>query len=173
MIKRLNREQLEKIWFVLMPVLAFSFFILFALAPIRFPYYGILSIDLTKLALFYWSIYRPDLISPYLVFGVGIMDDVFDGEALGISAVICLFLYWVTISKRKLLADLSFFKIWRLSFVVVFICFFVEWIFRLILSGKMIRFEWNFIIQLFFIGILFPLVALILQRFQRSVRVFY
>src|SRR5262245_20541391 len=60
------------------------------------------------MGLYYWSIYRPTLIPPWLTFVCGILADLIGGLPIGLSAVIFVLVRWIVSDQRRFLMGQSF-----------------------------------------------------------------
>ena len=58
--------------------------------PTRLPGFAPVVPLLPLIGVYYWSIYRPDLMPPALAFGLGILNDVIAGIPLGVSSLVYL-----------------------------------------------------------------------------------
>ena len=62
--------------------------------------------------LFYWSIYRPTLIPPFLCFFIGLAIDIMSGMPPGLNAFMLVLLQWLIKDQRKFLMAQSYGTIW-------------------------------------------------------------
>ena len=62
--------------------------------------------------LYYWAINRPNLLPVWLVFALGLVQDLASGGPLGIWAVVFLAMYSLTLSQRDGLASLRLRLAW-------------------------------------------------------------
>lgn len=71
---------------------AFSVFILllFNLLPISVPLLSTASPALPLMAVFYWSVNRPDLLTALTAFFLGLLQDLLTGLPLGVSSLVLL-----------------------------------------------------------------------------------
>ena len=74
---------------------------LFILGVVSVPYplSAFFKAPFLLMAIYYWSIYRPTLLPPLLVFFAGLALDFLTGMPPGLSAV--LFLLWIVTGKQK------------------------------------------------------------------------
>lgn len=73
---------------------------------------------LPLMAIFHWTVYRPDLMPVYAVFVVGLLQDILGGMPLGVSALVYIAVFWGVLSQRRFLYGKSFFIVW-LGFAIV------------------------------------------------------
>ena len=67
---------------------------------------------LPAVAVFHWSVYRPDLLPRGAVFGVGLLHDALSGAPFGVSAVALLALQFVAVGQRRLFAGRGPLAVW-------------------------------------------------------------
>jgi len=67
---------------------------------------------LPMIGIFYWALYRPDLMVPSLAFAAGLVNDIVMGAPLGISSLIFLAIQGMTASQRRFFHGKSFLLVW-------------------------------------------------------------
>ncbi len=139
-------------------------FVLFLLNTISIaaPISGSIDIPFIIMMLYYWSIYRPTLIPPFLVFIIGICFDLLSGWPVGLSSFIFLFLRHIVVSQRLFLTGQPFTVVW-IGFMIAGIgSLSLQWL----LFG-LTRFQWTPFYPVFltsFVAILlFPLISVVLH----------
>jgi rod shape-determining protein MreD len=80
--------------------------------PLRLPAYSVIAPDLVLMAVFYWTVHRPDLLRPWGAFLVGLLDDILTGTPLGVSSLVLLLVHWTIITQHRLFRGLSFALLW-------------------------------------------------------------
>lgn len=71
------------------------------------------GMPLTTLAsVYFWTLYRPGLMPPWLVFGLGVMADLLSAAPLGVNPLILLLLHGAVLTQRRVLARQSFLLVW-------------------------------------------------------------
>ncbi len=139
-------------------------FVLFLLNTISIatPISGAIDVPFIIMVLYYWSIYRPTLISPFIVFSIGICFDLLSGWPVGLSSVILLFLRHVVVSQRVFLTGQPFTVVWIGFMMAGLGALSLQWL----LFG-LTRFQWGPIYPVFltsFVAILlFPLISVVLH----------
>lgn len=73
---------------------------------------------LSMMAIYHWTVYRPDLMPAYAVFFIGLLQDILSGLPLGVNALVFSAVYWGVLSQRRFLYGKSFFIVW-LGFAIV------------------------------------------------------
>lgn len=108
----------------LIPVVVTIFLMLVSQVPTRLPGFAFVVPALTLMSVYYWSIHRPDLMRPAVVFGIGLLQDLLSGMPLGMNALTLLLVHGVILSQRQFfLANNAFALLW--------------WAFGLIMLGAM------------------------------------
>lgn len=71
------------------------------------------GIPLTQLAaVYFWTLYRPGLMPPWVVFGLGLLADLLTAAPLGVNPLILLLLHGGVLTQRRALARQSFLLVW-------------------------------------------------------------
>jgi rod shape-determining protein MreD len=67
---------------------------------------------LPMIGIYYWSVYRPDLLVPSVAFATGLVNDVVLGGPIGISSLAFLVIQGMTASQTRFFNGKSFLVIW-------------------------------------------------------------
>jgi rod shape-determining protein MreD len=67
---------------------------------------------LPMIGIYYWSVYRPDLLVPSVAFATGLVNDVVLGAPIGISSLTFLVIQGMTASQTRFFNGKSFLVIW-------------------------------------------------------------
>ena len=86
--------------------------------PLGVPYLAGIMPVLILIVVFYWSLYRPDLMPPLLAFLVGLLYDALSGGPPGLMAVVLLAVHGVCVSQRRVFLSKSYLVGW-FGFIVV------------------------------------------------------
>ncbi len=139
-------------------------FVFFTLNMVSFsaPLSTKIEIPLILMCVYYWSVYRPTLIPPVLVFAIGIYFDLLSSMPLGLSAFVLLLLRQIITEQRIFLISQPFVMIWLGFVVTMAISLMIQWC----LFG-LINFHWTPIIPVLLMmasGVfIFPIVFLVLN----------
>ena len=90
------------------------------------------------MAVFYWSVYRPDLLPAVAVFGLGLLQDLIAGAPLGITAVIWLATYAIVLNQRKIFLGKPFALSWWGFSMVALAAGAARWLISSALAGHML-----------------------------------
>lgn len=103
-------------------------FALISVVPVRMPDGLTVSPFLSLMAVYYWTIYRPDLMPPVLIFVIGILQDVIGGAYLGLTPLLLLGTYSFALSQRRLFLGKPFALTWGGFFLVLLGTTSMSWI---------------------------------------------
>ena len=100
----------------------------FSVVSVPYPVAVLFEAPLLLMALYYWCVYRPTLLPPWLVFIGGLFFDLATGmPALGLSAFLFLLCRMAVIDQRRFLMGQGFVMVW-IGFMVLDMAFHVvQW----------------------------------------------
>jgi rod shape-determining protein MreD len=110
--------------------------ILLGSMPIAMPVDWPITPAFGLMAVFYWSVYRPDLLPALAVFSLGLLQDLIGGGPLGITAVIFLGTYGIVLNQRKVFLGKPFAMSWWGFMMVAISADAVRWLLSSILAGR-------------------------------------
>ncbi len=104
-------------------------FALFILSVISFsvPFDSKLEIPFLIMTVYYWSVYRPTLISPFFVFLMGLSFDLLSEFPLGLTPCLLLFVRYIMVDQRLYLMGQPFMVIWLGYGIASFITLILQW----------------------------------------------
>lgn len=112
---------------LMVPLLLLGVLFLFSVTALPWSVMGAVKPQLVLVAIYYWAIYRPTLVPPYLCFAVGLMIDIISGLPLGLNAVVLTLVQLVVRNQRQFLMAQAYFTIWAVFVLVGFLALFLEW----------------------------------------------
>lgn len=92
--------------------------VLLGVVPLHIPGYERVAPMLPLMAVYHWTLYRPDLMSPVLAFTVGLLADALSGAPIGVNALVFVLVRGAVDSQAKFFARKSFAIVW-LGFALV------------------------------------------------------
>ena len=97
----------------LLPFVSTVLFVIISVVPLHIPGYAIVTPAFALMAVYHWTIYRPDLLPPAAVFGAGLLLDLLNGTPyVGVSALSLLIVRTVLLSQRRFFANRLFPVLW-------------------------------------------------------------
>lgn len=151
----------------MVPVTVTLLLVLVTLVPFGVPAIDQLLPLLPLMAIYHWSIYRPQQMTGIAVFCIGLAVDLLTGSYLGVNTMILLLVRYAVASQRSFLVKRSFWMIWWGFMVVCALALLVEW---LLVSALAEQFVWpqSFLLQ-YLIGLtVYPLVSAFLTGLHGS-----
>jgi len=150
------------------PFLLALLLIMVSQLPMHLPELGRVSPMLALIAVYHWTVFRPELLPSPAVFVIGLFLDLLSGGPVGINAVVLLLVYGVVLSQRRFLFGKSFAVVW-IGFGVVglsaaLVTFIVVSLYHLTPVSPQ-----GFLFQYLITLGLFPLVSWLLLKWQRLV----
>ncbi|MGB0749326.1 MAG: rod shape-determining protein MreD [Magnetospiraceae bacterium] len=100
------------------PFVVTIFLVLVSLIPTHIPALSLAPPLYVVIAVYHWTLFRPDLMPPVAVFFVGLLQDVLGGGPIGFFAFVLLLVYGSVLSQRRFLYGKSFAVVW-LGFLFV------------------------------------------------------
>jgi len=83
-----------------------------SILPVRLPGYAALTPAFTLMAVYHWTIYRPDLLPPLGLFAVGIVQDLLSGGLVGVGALVLLLARAAVLRSRRYFINRTFPFVW-------------------------------------------------------------
>ncbi|NIZ03068.1 rod shape-determining protein MreD [Thalassospira lucentensis] len=148
---------------------AFSVFVLLLinLLPIGLPLLSAASPSLALMAVFYWSVNRPDLLTGLTAFLLGVLQDLLLGLPLGVSSLVLLLVQTISANQGRFFHNKSFVVMWWGFALVAIPSLLVQWLLSSALIGALLPIKAT-LISYMLTALLFPIVAWLLARTQNS-----
>src|SRR5579864_8701257 len=83
-----------------------------AILPVRVPGYAALTPAFTLMAVYHWTIYRPDLLPAVVLFAVGLAEDLLTGAPVGVGALVLLLARAAVLQYRRYFVNRAFPFVW-------------------------------------------------------------
>ncbi len=80
--------------------------------PLPLPGFAQVTPAITLIAVYHWSIYRPDLLPLGATFALGLIQDVLTGAPLGLTSLVLLLLRTIVVSQRRFFHGKTFMVEW-------------------------------------------------------------
>lgn len=141
--------------------------VLISALPLHIPGFVSVAPLLPMIGIYYWVIYRPDLMPVAAVFIIGILYDALSGTPMGVSAAIFVILHGIISSQRRFFAGKSFLIVWLGFFLVSAGALLATWLLVSAFYGKLVISKALIFQYLITLGC-FPLLSWALLRWQRA-----
>ncbi|MBF0391925.1 MAG: rod shape-determining protein MreD [Alphaproteobacteria bacterium] len=133
--------------------------------PTRIPGFAGVAPMLPMMAVFYWAIFRPDLLPAWVAFVIGLLFDVVSGTPLGVNALVLLLVQGVTSAQRRFFLGNTFVVAWWGFGMIAAGASTLAWMLvSLLIDGRIafraVLFEYLLTVSLY------PVVAWVLARTQ-------
>lgn len=139
--------------------------LLVGVVPLHVPGFGAVAPVLPLIAVFYWALYRPQLMPAAAVFVIGFLQDALTGTPIGVSAGVFVIVHGIVNTQRRFFFGKSFAIVW-LGFALVSTGAFVAtWVLVSAFYGVLIQPQALFFQALLTLGC-FPLLSWALLRWQ-------
>lgn len=109
--------------------------ILLTVTPTKIPGWSQVAPALVLMSVYYWAIYRPDLLPAVAVFLLGLLQDSLSGEPIGVNAFTLLVAYGLVVSQRRFFHGKSFGVVWWGFMLVAAGITTLEWLVMSTLTG--------------------------------------
>ncbi|MBI1775943.1 MAG: rod shape-determining protein MreD [Proteobacteria bacterium] len=148
------------------PVLTILMLVLIGVVPFSVPGLPLVAPAGPMIAVFYWAVYRPDLLPAVAVFALGLAEDVLAGTPIGVSSLVYLFVYGTSLSQRRALLGKPFVLAWMVLLVIGLGAAAIAWLLNSILLSALVP-PRALIFQTLATIVLFPCLAWALVRVHR------
>jgi len=141
--------------------------VLFCVLPFHVPGMARVMPLLPLMAIYHWAVNRPLLMPAYIVFLIGLLQDILTSAPLGVNALVFLAVYGVVVGQRRFLVGKSFAVNWLgFSLVAAGACA-TGWVLISILNVTVVDGEALFFQYMLSLGI-FPMLSWFFMRWQRA-----
>jgi rod shape-determining protein MreD len=136
--------------------------------PLQIPGYAALTPVFTLMAAYHWTIYRPDLLPPVALFGVGLAEDLLAGSPIGINALLLLLMRVAVLGYRRYFINRNFPFVWSGFTLLTTVAMLGLWGVHCVLDLSLLDFR-DAVIRAALTVAIFPLASFMLGRAQRAV----
>jgi rod shape-determining protein MreD len=136
--------------------------------PLHLPHETDLVPAFTLMSVFYWTVYRPDLMPASAVFAIGLIQDFAAGAPLGITSLILLGTHGVVLGQRRLFVGKPFAMAWSGFMLTAAAATAVSWAFASLLAGAPLALGQP-LLQFIATLVMFPMLAWFFVRTHRRV----
>lgn len=133
--------------------------------PLHIPAFASVAPSVSLIAVFYWSLYRPDLMPAWAAFVLGVVQDIFVGLPLGVGACVLIAVHAAVSTQRRFFVGKSFGVVWLGFAVMASAGLAFTWLLTCIYHGALLAPNAMLFQALITIGV-FPLLSRLLLRCQ-------
>ena len=113
---------------VSVPVFLTIILIFVAVLPYGFPKSALAAPILALISVYYWSVFRPDLMPASAAFLLGLLVDILSAGPPGLNALVFILVHWAATGQRRALAGKSFAVGWLGYFLIAAGAAIITWI---------------------------------------------
>ena len=143
--------------------------VLAAMLPYGLPKSSLAAPVLALISVYYWSVFRPELMPAGAAFLLGLMVDVLSGGPPGLNALVLILVHWAASGQRRALAGKSFAVGWLGYLLIAAGAAVVSWFFASLFHATAIE-PVPLIVSHAIGTAAYPLVAIFLSRMQNLIR---
>ena len=117
--------------------------------------------------IFYWSIYQPEAMTPWIAALIGLAGDMLGLSPFGLSTIVALLVCGGAQLWRRELADASFILVWMAFAATAMLVFIVSWTLAALVLEQWPN-PWPPVLQTVVNIVLYPLLTLLFGRLQHA-----
>jgi rod shape-determining protein MreD len=151
----------------LMPMLTVVLCVVASVVPAHLPVFTAVTPSFALMAIYYWTVYRPELLPFVAVFATGLLLDMLTGAPLGISSLVLLLAYGLVLSQREHLLMRRFTVVWLGFLALAATAAVLQWIVVSLFYGMLLDVR-AFLFQGVLTVAVYPVVSYLLGRVQRT-----
>ncbi len=140
---------------------------LLAILPVRLPGYAALTPAFVLMAVYHWTIYRPDLLPPIGLFAVGLTQDLVAGTAVGAGALVLLLARAAVLRYRRAFIGRTFPFVWSGFALLAGVAMLGLWALHCLMQLSFFDFRTTMFRTVLTVAI-FPVASFALGRTQRA-----
>ncbi len=120
------------------PVTLTILLLLVSILPLGIPGASQVMPALAVIAVYFWSVHRPDIMPIWAVFCIGLFADLLRGDQLGIGVLMVLLVYAIVAGQRRFFVSRSFGVIWFGFAIVALAAITLMWLLGSILHATVL-----------------------------------
>ena len=151
----------------LLPVATTILAMLVSIQPIQITGYAAVTPAFTLMAVYHWTMYRPDLLPALALFVIGTAQDLLSGELLGMTALILLISRAFLLSQRRHFVNRPFPFVWAGLSLLTGGAMLLLWSLHSLLAAELLDFRSTMFRTVLTISF-YPVASFLLGRSQRA-----
>jgi len=153
-----NKTMTMRVYWAIFPGLTTLVCVFLSMVPLGWSTTVLAPPSFGLIAIFLWTMIRPDLLPAGVVFVLGLLQDLLWGGPMGLWAFVFLLAYVLTLSQRTFLIGRGFGFTWVGFGLVAVIAGAVSWIFAMLFHGQFLM-PYPVIVQVVLSAAVYPLFA--------------
>ncbi len=149
------------------PAATTALLLLITATPIGLPGQAELQAPLALACVVFWSLYRPNSMSPIVVFVLGLLADLLGYAPPGVFMIVLLGAYGIALRGRRMLVRGGFLLVWTAFVALATLAAGAQWALTCLMRLTLLPSE-PILLQAAFAAGLYPPLALLLTRTQQS-----
>jgi rod shape-determining protein MreD len=122
----------------LVPVALTTLLVMAGVVPLGLPDLSPIFPALALIAVYYWTVHRPDLMPVWAVFLIGLFQDLLSGGPVGVGVAALLVVHGMVVSLRRYFGGASLFALWLVFAPVAGAAIFTLWLLTCLLRGALL-----------------------------------
>lgn len=110
------------------PAMLTLLLILLDVVPLRLPAFAVITPSFALMSVYYWTMYRVELMPAPVVLALGVFQDIVSGGPLGVGAFVLLMTHGIVLTQRRVLMRRSFAVGWAGFVGVALVAFLLNWL---------------------------------------------
>lgn len=135
--------------------------------PFHIPGFAQVAPLLPMIGIYFWAVYRPDLMPATAVFALGILHDFLSGLPVGVSAVTFLAVQGAAMAQRDFFFGKSFIIVWLGFLIVAAGALVLQWLLSSLVAGGFVDGR-SALYQYGLTAAFFPILAWLLTRWRHA-----
>jgi rod shape-determining protein MreD len=116
---------------------------------------------------FYWALFRPDVLGYGSSFFAGVVEDLMGGAPFGVNSLAYLIIYAITVDQRRYLINRSFQVTWAGFSLISLVSMLIQFLFTSLIYAKLAPFSIAFINYLVLVCS-YPIISFLCTKLQTS-----
>ena len=142
----------------MLPLFCTILLMLFAYVSLRIPFLKFLRADVGMICIYFWALYRRDLLGPISVAIIGFVADSLSGVPMGINIFVFTLVYVLAVTYGSFVNTKPFIVSWIGFTVISIVSFFTKWLLMSVYYSNFLSFG-GILIGLLSTILLYPLIA--------------
>ncbi|HWK48207.1 MAG TPA: rod shape-determining protein MreD [Stellaceae bacterium] len=137
-MKAITVDRIDGFGVRLVPVLLTLLVVVVSIVPLGIPGYAAVTPVFTLMAVYHWTIYRPELMPPVALFAIGLLQDLLTSGPIGLSPLLLLVIRALVMSQRRFFVGKLFPFVWWGFAATVVAASLMLWVAAGALSGRLL-----------------------------------